>query len=207
MATIYALVDPRTKEVRYVGKTSQPLQIRLNQHWNTRTHRNNHKECWLRNLEKEKLKPFIRVLEECPEDLWQEREIYWMTQFDNLTNTCEGGGGSSAWNAPHAIKLSKYDMKEAMTLYLLRVEPERIVQLEPFKSAGLTVGCLKAWSQGHGAAHGIKLPTKTEYKVESLRFAAQLVKEGYSHKQAAEVIGTSRPSVSRFLRSETYKER
>ena len=80
MTAIYVLIDPRTEEIRYVGKTSRQLELRLRGHrrvfdWN----------------------PRIELVQEVPDDFWQEAERYWITYFRAigcpLANVNSGGGG------------------------------------------------------------------------------------------------------------------
>jgi hypothetical protein len=85
---IYTLSHPITNEVRYVGKTIN-VKRRYKQHLYDK--RNSHKACWVKSLKNEGLKPIMTIVETCSNN-WQEREIYWINQFDNLTNLKEGGG-------------------------------------------------------------------------------------------------------------------
>ena len=89
MIYIYKLIDPRNNEVRYIGKTTN-IKRRYKQHLYDK--RKSHKSSWVQSLRNEKLKPIIEILETCDNDNWKEREIYWIKQFDNLTNLKEGGG-------------------------------------------------------------------------------------------------------------------
>ena len=61
---IYFLIDPRTGEVRYVGKTTKKLTYRLmNGHMqdSSRTHKTN----WIKSLKKEGLLPEIKLVKIC----------------------------------------------------------------------------------------------------------------------------------------------
>ena len=86
---IYTLKHPITNEVRYVGKTIN-IQRRYKQHLYDKRH--SHKASWIKSLKAENLKPILTVIEECTEENWIEREKYWISQYDNLTNLREGGG-------------------------------------------------------------------------------------------------------------------
>ena len=85
---IYTLEHPLTNQVRYVGKTTN-IKRRYKQHLYDK--RSTYKGCWVKSLRSEGLKPIIKVIEECTEANWQEREKYWITQFNDLTNHLEGG--------------------------------------------------------------------------------------------------------------------
>jgi group I intron endonuclease len=91
MIYIYALIDPVTLEIRYIGKTNN-LIVRLNKHLKeSKKNPKTHKQCWLNTLLLKNLKPLLKILEECINDEWQEREKYWISLYDNLTNLTEGG--------------------------------------------------------------------------------------------------------------------
>ena len=91
--TIYGLVDPRTNQIRYVGKTKQLLNKRLYKH--IQDLKNNHiKKEWIQDLLNNGLKPLIIELEKCNNDVWVERENFWIKKLDNLTNLTTGGEGS-----------------------------------------------------------------------------------------------------------------
>jgi hypothetical protein len=94
---IYKLIDPISLEVRYVGKTEKTLKHRLSMHVTTSIKNKNktHKEAWITGLSFIGLRPLIELIEEVNFEDWQEKEIYWITQFGNLTNTCSGGIGGT----------------------------------------------------------------------------------------------------------------
>lgn len=92
MPSIYGLVDPRTAQIRYVGKTSVGLTRRLAQHLReagrgTVTHRHN----WLRELAAAGHSPEIVLLEDAED--WQSAERAWIAALPNLTNQRAGGEG------------------------------------------------------------------------------------------------------------------
>lgn len=80
--SIYGLIDPRTKQVFYVGKTVQPLKHRLQQHiFPARTNRKHHARArWIRSLLGDGVKPEITLLETVPENEWREAERRWIDQ-------------------------------------------------------------------------------------------------------------------------------
>ncbi len=61
---IYALIDPLTLKVRYIGRTVVSLPMRLSQHVHSAKsgRLNTHKEAWIRSLLKINSKPYIRTL-------------------------------------------------------------------------------------------------------------------------------------------------
>jgi hypothetical protein len=86
---IYALVDPNTKEIRYIGKSVNPNN-RLMHHWKYRDKGRTYRDHWLRSLNG--VKPFLQILEQCEEN-WEEREKWWIAYIPNLTNHNNGGAG------------------------------------------------------------------------------------------------------------------
>jgi hypothetical protein len=97
---IYTLSDPRTNQVRYVGKTVNPKQRKHN-HSNIARDKNTHKRNWINQLKKEGIKPVFEIIDEVTED-WKFWERYWIQQFKiwgfSLTNTTLGGEGLETGN-------------------------------------------------------------------------------------------------------------
>ena len=92
---IYVLKHPNTLEVRYVGKTVRSLSRRLGNHIaNAKGNKHNkHLSNWILKILAEGKRPIIELLEECEHSVWQEREKYWISQFNNLINLTIGGDG------------------------------------------------------------------------------------------------------------------
>lgn len=94
---IYGLVDPETKEIRYIGKSIRPVE-RLANHCNEIS--NCHRSHWIQSLKKKGLKPEMVILERIVGEWpWQESEKRWISYcrengFDLVNNT-DGGDGVS----------------------------------------------------------------------------------------------------------------
>ncbi len=75
---IYALCDPTTKQVRYIGYTYHPSR-RLNGHIADARNKSQNplKKAWLLGLAAKNLKPTMRVLERTDEANVTKREEYW----------------------------------------------------------------------------------------------------------------------------------
>jgi len=95
---IYSLTDPRTNEIRYVGK-AMDVQHRLGQHYSD-TRGESQRARWIRELRAENLKPAIEVLEMFPDSDgtdWQNAERWWIAYLRfigcPLVNLDLGGHG------------------------------------------------------------------------------------------------------------------
>ncbi|TDZ92170.1 GIY-YIG nuclease family protein [Mycobacteroides salmoniphilum] len=98
-AVIYALCDPTSGEVRYIGKTID-VRARLRSHlWDSRNPKEHtHKARWIRSL---KSPPVLEIIETLSDaDDWAERECYWIAKYRSegarLTNLTNGGDGWSS---------------------------------------------------------------------------------------------------------------
>jgi len=105
---IYCLTDPRSGEIRYVGKADNPEQ-RLRKH--LRDSRLCHRTTWIQSLAAESVRPMLVPLEECPKEKWQERERHWISFLRengaDLVNGTDGGDGVINWSPEMRAKVSK----------------------------------------------------------------------------------------------------
>lgn len=121
---IYALVDPRTDEIRYIGKSIRPKE-RLWNHCNEKsvTWRTN----WIREVLSSGHRPQLRILEELAVGTdWQESERQWIAKGKELgwrlTNCTSGGDGVE--NLPLEIR-----QKMALTWKGRKHKPEAIAKM------------------------------------------------------------------------------
>jgi hypothetical protein len=103
---IYALKDPRSDEVRYVGKSDAPAR---RWRFHQRDKRSNaHRYRWLQQLKRDGLEPALVILEQCQMAEWPERERYWEAYFRaqgaRLTNMAPCGGGPAFACATPAVR-------------------------------------------------------------------------------------------------------
>ena len=96
---IYSLTDPRTGEVRYVGKTIYTLAHRFSIHMsNARQGYSFHVYRWIRLLLKDGLEPIPDVIEIVPPGGdWEGAERRWIAHYRarvKLCNIVDGGGGA-----------------------------------------------------------------------------------------------------------------
>jgi group I intron endonuclease len=104
---IYALVDPRTNEIRYIGK-SNDIRRRLRGHLEVIDRYNTPTTSWLKQLRNLGLIPEIRILEEVPIQIWEDKERWWIASFRerniNLTNVGRGGEGGNGSANPEETR-------------------------------------------------------------------------------------------------------
>jgi len=100
---IYALLDPRNSEVRYIGKTVD-IKMRIYRHCTSK--KKTKSASWIKSIYP--LMPEIVVIESVLDD-WQEAEQFWISYFRfcgaNLTNLTYGGEGSHGYSPPAASRL------------------------------------------------------------------------------------------------------
>ena len=96
---IYALIDPRTEYIRYVGKANKP-KVRLGLHLlPSQLKDKNHRTNWIRNVLDSGHKPLMIILEEVEYSEWTSAEKKWIAHYRNLpaypplTNSTDGGEG------------------------------------------------------------------------------------------------------------------
>lgn len=91
---IYVLRDPRTDDVKYVGKTKNPY-FRERAHASLTQVRKQgiHKIDWTVELRSLGLRPKFEIIEECQEGKWKEREEFWIAHYglENLLNVRPDG--------------------------------------------------------------------------------------------------------------------
>lgn len=113
---IYTLSDPITNIVRYIGKTKQDLNERLNRHLQSYylQYKHTFKNKWILELKSNNFIPIIELLDVGNSDNIDDLEIYWIGQFKqwgfDLTNMTEGGDGYD-WTGRKHKKESKEKMK------------------------------------------------------------------------------------------------
>lgn len=96
---IYLLVDPVSKEVRYVGKANNP-QRRYAQHIGAHElQKQSHKANWIKRLQADGQNPELHIYAECTLEEWSEAEKETIRLYQSLgarlTNGDEGGKGAT----------------------------------------------------------------------------------------------------------------
>lgn len=98
---IYVLKDPRTDEVKYVGKSNDPND-RYRNHINKCRDKNTHKRNWINQLREQKVKPLMEIIDIINKDEWQKFEKFYIKKYldmgCNLVNCTDGGDGLTFGN-------------------------------------------------------------------------------------------------------------
>lgn len=107
--SIYYLSNPGSNVPKYIGKTINTLSRRLYLHIleAKTTDRNTYKLNWIRSLLKKEESPEIHLIEICSEESWKEREIYWISKYNSLTNSTKGG---ESFTVKNNQKVLQYNM-------------------------------------------------------------------------------------------------
>ena len=106
--TIYALCDPITNKIRYIGQTTLNPLCRLTQHINNALGYKNksHLYCWIRKLNQNNQRPKVKILQENAE--WNVDEITWIEQAKlmgiDLVNHTRGGNGIVGYKHTDEVK-------------------------------------------------------------------------------------------------------
>jgi hypothetical protein len=92
MAEIYALIDPRSGDVRYIGKANDSGK-RLKSHIRDSRRRTTPVYWWIRSLAKSKLEPDVLVLSQCEDWEAEERRLIASARSRGvrLLNLADGG--------------------------------------------------------------------------------------------------------------------
>lgn len=89
---IYALIDPRDNQIKYIGKTNN-LERRIKEHFSYR--KNTLCSNWIQSLKNVNMKPIFQIIDEVENwQFWEQHYISLYWGFD-LKNHTKGGEGAS----------------------------------------------------------------------------------------------------------------
>ncbi len=95
---IYTLSDDNS--IRYIGKSDDP-DGRLKEHIKKSKNSKSRKDKWILSVLKNNKIPVMEILEETGLENWEQREIYWISQFKtwgfDIVNGTDGGEGSNGF--------------------------------------------------------------------------------------------------------------
>lgn len=91
---IYGLIDPKTNELRYIGKSINP-KVRLRKHISERNNHDSYKDRWVRKIYNSGFKPELIIIDEVLKSEWQFWEQHYIAYYkmlgSKLTNGTIGG--------------------------------------------------------------------------------------------------------------------
>lgn len=94
---IYVLCEPDTEEIRYVGKSDDPIK-RFWQHLSDYT--KSYRASWIKSLKAKNKQPKLKIIDEVPIEYWQQWEVAYIQFFTEsgcmLVNGTLGGDGTIA---------------------------------------------------------------------------------------------------------------
>lgn len=106
---IYGMIDPRTNQLRYVGKTERSLEARLCGHINDKS--STYRGAWVRAVVKSGVIPDIFLIESVAYEFWCEAEQFWIAYFRaigaKLVNASIGGVGQAGIKNTISMRLKK----------------------------------------------------------------------------------------------------
>ncbi len=105
---IYGIIDPRTLELMYVGKTKHSIEWRLRGH--PKAKNNSSLVKWMNASITAGIFPEIFVIEEVDDGDWKEAERFWISYYRtlgcNLLNLTRGGNGFGNHSVESRAKIS-----------------------------------------------------------------------------------------------------
>jgi len=202
---IYALIDPFTKEIRYIGKSIRPKE-RLTNHCNekSKTWRTN----WIQSVLKKGKRPEISILQslEDNED-WQKAEIQWIKRGKKLgwrlTNCTDGGDGLV--NPPEEVK------KKIAKTWIGRKHSEKTKRLIGKKSKGRKHS-EKSKEHMRKLMKGRKITWNDKLKIvncklnaDQIREIRRLLKERVSQYVIADMFEVHQGTISNIKNKKCYQ--
>jgi group I intron endonuclease len=205
MGFIYGLLDPRTSELKYVGKTSRTLKRRLIEHLSRKELEYPcYKSNWLKSLIKEGFKPEIFCIEECSNESLNENEMFYVAYFKflgcKLTNLTDGGEGLQPGYIPSKEireKISKANTGKKRTPQQIEAmrERQKIISQNPD-----TYMHLVEWVKVNGSPNlGRKASEETRRKQSEAKKGKKLSEE-HKKKLCGKVSPRRKPIIAISLK-------
>lgn len=197
---IYALADPRTNAIRYVGKADNPRKRLVSHHYEKRS---TWKVRWLKQLSALGLVPTLIIVARVAKSDWQDAERFWIAHYRaqgaRLTNMTDGGEGlvnASEETRQKVAAATRRRMNDPVYRAIV-FTPERAAKI----SAALR-GCPKS------AAHIAKLPQNQKGRHLSAEHAerarAALRQYGWRRPKGMALTTAARQKISAALRGNTH---
>jgi hypothetical protein len=205
---IYGLVDPRTQEIRYIGKSIRPKE-RLMNHCNEPPS-NCHRSHWIQELKRLGIKPDMIFLESVSGEWpWQESEKWWIKHGrDNgwpLTNNTDGGDGVEGLPPETQAKIkAAWKGRKHRPETIAKLKAARA--LRPFHSAE-TRARMSAAQKGRVITWTDKLAVAIrKFSPEQVEEIRSRITNGEGVQSIAKEFGVHRTTISK-IKMGTYHER
>lgn len=120
---IYGLIDPSTAKIRYIGKSVNPKR-RLMQHIHGRKDQKiTPCSAWIKSVLKKGQEPEMMIIEETTQELWQERERFYIDMFrksgENITNIADGGNQPSMTTEQRRLNAQVTNLKRDVSIWFI----------------------------------------------------------------------------------------
>jgi group I intron endonuclease len=207
---IYALVEPITLQVKYIGKTRQDLKKRLTAHLCESRNSNTKKNTWLKSLKKKGLKPKIEELDFVLESEWEFWEKYWISQFRTwgfeLKNTDDGGKGQSSEFMKKNNPMFKKECRDKMAKSLLGNQFAKGYKHSEETRRKVKENASKFWLGKNRDKETIKKMSRSKSRpILQFDLNNNLIKKFYCVKEAVEETGSERTCIYDCLNGK-YKQ-
>lgn len=141
---IYALTDPRTNKIRYIGKTYD-INKRYQSHLlNSSLKNKTYKNYWIKSLLKVGLVPEIKILAKCKDinsDVMEKRYISKYKKLGKLTNGTLGGDGiSKGTKMPNTLKRQIANKKRCISIDIINKKTMKRRNFVSIKAAAKFIG-------------------------------------------------------------------
>ncbi|WP_406867225.1 GIY-YIG nuclease family protein [Paraburkholderia fungorum] len=177
---IYVLRDPRTNEIRYVGKTVRDLRKRLREHVASAPRKITYRDNWIFTLLDEGLHPIIEEIDRTIGD-WEALEAKWIAHHKSLgaklTNLTDGGYGvpgldpavRARGQARDRVTKSNPDWRAKQALAIkASMTPERRKQISDAQKIISASEECKEWLR-RGRERFLADPERRSKRIESLK--------------------------------------
>ncbi len=195
---IYVLRDPRDGEVRYVGKTAYPLNIRRSCHISHAIvgKKRTHCAAWLRSLHALGLVPLIEQIDSATEE-WAACEQKWISYYQaagaRLTNHTRGGEGVPGFKQS-AETIKKRAIKHSKTMSAVASTPEGRAELASHFASTMASPTWRAWQservKAHNATPEWKAANAAYWNEESRMIAAERARVQWTPERRAAIKET-----------------
>ena len=142
---IYALLDPSSKEIRYIGKSSNIKNRMANHLCPSSLKKNTHKNNWLKKI---KCKPLVKILCTCKLKNANKFEKYYISKYKNLgarlTNGTNGGDGwPEGLTMPKTEARIKANQRLNKPVYTVNIKTKKIKHFNSIKDCAIFLKCCK----------------------------------------------------------------